>query len=49
MRKIKFRLLLNGKIVGYEQHVISCGHVDIFHSVKNDDQVSWEWGIVKCR
>lgn len=43
MREIKFRLTRGGKIVGYEKHVVSCGRVDIFQSIKNDDEDGWEW------
>lgn len=45
MRKIKFRLIKDDEIVGYEKHVISVGKVHIFHSIKNDDgyQKDWAW------
>lgn len=43
MREIKFRLIKDGKIVGYEKHRMSCGHITIFHSFKNDDEEGWEW------
>lgn len=49
MREIKFRLVKDGKIVGYEKHVVSCGLVQIFHSVKNDDQEGWEWWNVSIK
>lgn len=49
MREIKFRLVKDGKIVGYEKHVVSCGLVQIFHSAKNDDEEGWEWWNVSIR
>lgn len=35
MREIKFRLLMNGEIVGYEWHRLSSAHgmIDIFHMI----------------
>jgi len=37
MRKIKFRLIRDNKIVGYELHEFDMNHVYIFHSRINDD------------
>jgi len=43
MREIKFRLIKEGKIVGYEKHILSCGKIQIFHSTNGDDEPRWEW------
>lgn len=43
MREIKFRLIKDSRIVGYEKHIPTCGRIDVFHSLKNDDEQGWEW------
>ena len=35
MREIKFRLIKNGKIVGYEYHIKCLGGIQIEHSIDN--------------
>lgn len=37
MREIKFRLVANGKIVGYERHIICAGTVSIQHQKVGED------------
>ena len=44
-REIKFRLVKDEKIVGYEKHAQNKGNFksSIFHSIKNDDIEGYEW------
>ena len=44
MREIKFRLIRDGKIVGYEKHSNSgTPGIGIYHSRVNDDCEDYEW------
>ena len=36
MREIKFRLIQNNKIVGYERHVLIDGYISIMHAISED-------------
>ena len=36
MREIKFRLIKDGKIVGYERHALCCGTISIMHALTLD-------------
>lgn len=48
MKEIKFRLIRNNEIVGYEKHMPTGNTgISIFHSVFNDDSDDWEWINVK--
>ena len=41
MRDYKFKLLKDGKVVGYELHTVRFGKFHIFHSVRNDENYKW--------
>jgi hypothetical protein len=44
MKEIKFKLMKDGKVVGYEKHCNCVGKIAIFHSINNDDISSdYEW------
>ncbi len=43
MRALKFRLINDGKIVGFEMHSFAIGKCEIFHSLVDDDTEGWEW------
>ncbi len=44
-REIKFRLVKDSEIVGYEKHTQNKGNFksSIFHSKANDDTIGYEW------
>ena len=50
MKEIKFRLVKDGKIVGYEKHTQNKGNFksSIFHSVKDDCDLGYEWNNIVC-
>lgn len=37
MKSVKFRLVQDDKVVGYEKHILSCGTVSIMHQKTEED------------
>lgn len=50
MKEIKFRLVKDDKIVGYEKHTQNKGgfQSSIFHSITNDNYTGYEWSNITC-